>query len=1083
MKICTLGNQTKRILFSFLIAFVFMLASPTRVQASTDVYLIQTAVNDKAWTIEGAVVKDTIGWLGKIPLEGQRFGDSISALTASPGTIGDEDVMKVIKDSTAGTAKNGTVKEGLPLSYPSYADTSLNPLAKLGATEADKSRATAVLNALLYDFQLGFDLAYPDRSGWTIDKFQTNVVTFLTEASKNGGKIDGVTFTSVSALPAGYKLFDSTSDSSDYIKATANGVDYYLMYRIPKGYADVGRTGLTNLGLVTSSDTASMEDVTFINWDMLVAEAVLGYHLESSHQVNVSNVSEGDLSAFESMMVGFFDFIYQSVVSMLNLWPIEQLIFNQGLRGTNAYSAGIFPQSWEGTIWGLFMVSQLIAMIMLLWVLIQTAAQRAMSTVNFMDRIMAWERIKKIIFAALILAVFPVTVQLLMQLSDGLTQVIVSALGDLSENSIQDRRDAITTSTGGVGVIFANMLLIGIDCYYNFVYTLRGLMVAMLIVSGPIFVVLSITGKQYQKAFGSWASQLLSNIFVQPIHALAFTLILSLPQSTRSFENLLMIFATIPFTTAAKKLFFPDGGDFGENTAMQAKDKSSQTAKQAAGAGAVMAGGVGALAGGAWGGARGKENKFSSDKPSGSSGGLSGGSSGGGSNGVNPINGGTGTKKTSSYNSTVPDSEAKMSTGGGVGSGGSNGGSNGGSGVPNPNSSGKKINKTKGKVSKLSELESPSASQSMRGIPSSVVDGAKSVGKGFAAASQIAGGTGLTVVGAGLTAAGMGQVGHSFAKGGRALMGTAGHTIGTGGAAAIGGISSKVNQIRGKNKPTGSGSIGPSGYRIDKMPKGVPLEESTGKFTQANPLYQHGNTSTSVNHQGDPMTSTNMSQFDLADAGISNLISNDHSDKINFDVDGSSDYGKEMAAHCSFLEQCETPEDRQALVEQTGIDVTPIMKGGEETGSFRVGIDKNKYRSATGSDIHTDKKGNMTVNSPGEEVGNLIPQYKAKRTAMKTDEVGGHKPYASYNYDLRPTEAARVAHSSKSNDNEYRNKEGLAKVSLVQPSSNTSSSHTTNSQGGRNSGGGSRGTNSSNTANNATGQSANSQTSNFGQCW
>lgn len=897
-------------------------------------------------------------------------------------------------------------------------------------------------------------------------------------AKGTGGSLGGVSFHKVGSggLPSGYRVYDSTSDDTDYLKVTADGIEYYLMYRIPKGYTAVLGRNLNSLGLVTSDDTLSMDDVSFINWDMLVAEAVLGYHLESSHQVNVSNVSDGDLSSFETMMVSMFNFMYQNIVSMLNLWPIEQLIFNQGLRGTNAYSAGIFPQSWEGVIWGLFMVSQLIAMIMLLWVLIQTAAQRAMSTVNFMDRIMAWERIKKIIFAALILAVFPVTIQLIMQLSDGLTQVIVSALGDLSENSIQDRRDAITTSTGGVGVIFANFLLIGIDCYFNFVYTLRGLMVAMLIISGPIFVVLSVTGKQYQKAFGTWTSQLLSNIFIQPVHALAFTLILSLPQSTRSFENLLMIFATIPFSLATKKLFFPDGGDFSENAAMQAKDKTSMGMKQGAAGLAVMAGGVGSIAGGFASGATGKDNKYSSCQSPNSS-----GVPGSSPNGSNPSSGGAGTKKTSTYNSTVPDSQTKMGASGGSGAGGGSGGS--GTNVQNPDSSSKKINKTKGKASRLSELESPSASQSTQKAPINYLGGAKAVGKAALATGQIAGGLGMTAVGAGMAAAGMGPVGHSFVKGGRALMGSGGYTLGAGAATAGGAVVGAMS-ARNRNKSTGSGSIGSAGYRIDKIPKGVPLEASTGKFTQANPLYQHGNTSTSVNRQGKPITSTSMSQLDLAEAGISNLTSNDNSNMINFDVDGSSDYGQEMAAHCGLLEQCKTPEERQELVNQSGIDVTPIMKGGEETGSYRVGIDKNKYHDSTGSNIHTDKKGNMTVNSPGEEVGNLIPQHKAERTAMKTDERGGHTPYANYDYDLRPSEAVRVAHSSQSNDNQYRNKDGIAKVYLASPSSNSSnssSSHTADAikpQESSSAGGGSGQSNSSNAMNNVINQSSGSQSGN-----
>lgn len=1026
MKICKLSNQANRIFFSFLIAFI--LIPSTTAQASTDIYLIQTAVNDRTWTIEGAVVKDTIGWLGKTPLEGQRFGSSIEILTKSAGSIGDSGIAVLIEESEANTQKNGTAKENLPLSFPSYSDTSLNPFAKLGGTESDKSRANTVLNALLYDFQLAFDLAYPDRSGWTMEKFQTNVTAFLSSAG-GGGVVGSATFSRISSLPSGYRVYDNTSAPTDYIKVTADGVDYYLMYRIPKGYVDILSDSydrdLTGLGLITTDGTKTgLTDVEFINWDMLVAEAVLGYHLESSHQVNVSNVSSGDMTAFESMMVGLFNNLYQDIVSMLNLWPIEQLVFSQGLRGTSAYPAGIFPSSWEGVIWGLFMVSQLIAIIMLFWVLIQTAAQRAMSTVNFMDRVMAWERIKKIIFSALILASLPVVIQLLMQLSDGLTQVIVSAFGSLEDNTIQDKRDAITSSTGGFGVILACFLLIGVDCYFNFVYTVRGLMVAMLIITGPIFIVLSITGKQYQKALSSWISQLLSNIFIQPVHALAFTLILILPQSTRSFENLLMIFATIPFSLATKKIFFPDGGDFAENTAMQARDKGTQGAAKVGAGAAMMAGGAASLTGGFSKGVSGKPNTGGSGGSGATGEGVTSGGSGGmGASGAGGV-GSSGSSK--SYNTTTPDSKTQTSSpvGATCGAGGSGGAQN--SSSPKPNTTHHQANQQVTNLSNESSsgdnLDNPSASDSQSSMSGAVLrtggKAAPAIGKGLWTGGQIAAGTAMTLAGAGMTASGMGQVGNSFAKGGRALVGSGAYMCGAG--------------LRAGAKAVGSSvSIGASGRRIDKVPSGVPHEASTGKFSQGNPLYQYGNTSTSLNKAGAPLTSTNMSQLDLADAGISNLTSNDNSEMIHFDVDGDSSYGKEIAAHCHLLEQCETSEERQAMVNQSGIDATPIMKGGEETGSYRVGINKNSYNEATDSNIHTDKKGNMTVNAQGGEVGNLIPQYSVERTINRADENGKMQKDSFSNYDIRPTEAVRVTEATKNKTNRLEENGNYAEVTLA----------------------------------------------------
>lgn len=1089
---------------------MFVFVTPTKVFAGTDLYLIQTAVNDRTWTIEGAVVKDTIGWTGKIPLEGQRFGNSIDALTATPSIVGDSGIMDLIDSATPNTTKGGSAQSNLPLTFPGALEQNfLGITTTVTAGDADRSRATAVLNALLYDFKIAFDLAYPDRSSWTFENFVDKVQIFLAQVgaplSGSGPRtieIEGggrVIFTSVSSggLPSDYTKYDKTSDDTDYVKMkviSTDGriVDYHFMYRMVKGYNTTGLSGtrdFSGLGLIT--DSGVVDDVNYVNWDMLVAEAVLGYCLESSHQVTVSNIGEGTLTSFESALVNAAILFHQNIVSMLNLWPIEQLVFNQGLRSTQAYSAGVFQASWEGVIWGLFMVSELLAIILLFWILIQTCAQRALSTMNVMGRLSTWERLKQVILAAIILALLPLLIQLLMQLSAGLTQVIVAAFeGGTYGASMDDVRASVTGSTGQLGTVIASFLLIGIDCYFNFLYTLRGLTVAMLIITGPLFVVLSISSNPQNNPLKSWLNQLLSNIFTQPIHAFAFTLVLALPTSPRSFENLLMLFATIPFSLSVKKLFFKDGGTFGEDVAGQAKAESTGGMKMMAGAvGGAVVGAVGGTIGGAFS----KDDSSSSYSGVSGAGGRASAGKAGGAGGGNAWAGGSAGAGT--YNSKLSDSQAESrlaktnsssssnsstasarASGGAVTasttptSGSSSGSTDGTSGPLGVTDKGEKVSKMKSALDKADQklneatISNPDKNTKMQELDKTLYEattskkvtdpyrekpkskdteeGAKRVataktlgrtalGAGLSA-TQIAGGVAMATAGGGLSAIGLGGVGNAITNTGKNIASSGGTRAGRGIRSGVRAVGSKMSD--GKEEKKNKESF------FNKS--NLPFEASTGKLSEANPVFQNGSSSY---NQSANKTTTFLDRDNLADAGITNMSKSGEGSTgyVNYSVDGSTPYGQEIAAYSNYLSSFSDTDEgrarRSAEVERTGMDVTPIQKAGQNTGSYSVAINATKFNENTGMSVKNDKQGNLTITNEGREAGNLIPQVKAEKTRTTIEKAKDgstdKETSTSESYNVKPSEALRIQNAEASGNNKvkHRTEGGSSFVSIPTP--------------------------------------------------
>ena len=89
----------------------------------------------------------------------------------------------------------------------------------------------------------------------------------------------------------------------------------------------------------------------------------------------------------------------------------------------------------------------------------------------------------------------------------------------------------------------------GVQVYFNFFYALRALTTAILIIMAPMMVAMITISSSRKQTTMTWAKELLANILVQPIHTFCITVILLLPASSHGFDNLIALYAIIPFTS------------------------------------------------------------------------------------------------------------------------------------------------------------------------------------------------------------------------------------------------------------------------------------------------------------------------------------------------------------------------------------------------------------------------------------------------------------------------------------------------------------------------------------------------------
>ena len=87
-----------------------------------------------------------------------------------------------------------------------------------------------------------------------------------------------------------------------------------------------------------------------ITWSMLIVEAFNNFSLEGDEAVDADNVFSSNPNQLTKAIVGFFGNALNDLRSILGLWSMDELMFNEGWR-SGGYVGGIFPTSWEPTIW------------------------------------------------------------------------------------------------------------------------------------------------------------------------------------------------------------------------------------------------------------------------------------------------------------------------------------------------------------------------------------------------------------------------------------------------------------------------------------------------------------------------------------------------------------------------------------------------------------------------------------------------------------------------------------------------------------------------------------------------------------
>lgn len=918
--------------FALLLAVCFNLSVPAYAYS---VVHIQASIDLATWEIVTGVVRDEVGLTSCSPEWKRMEKDVLEELSKynynSLGKI-DESAVKTRDKKVA----NGSLLTGIINLGQSITGTNSEEMRVLtfptkqenrnSSTSTDMESALNANNAIVFDLNQAFKI-YCERNNIIKTPDATEMLTKI-KAFMGDANIP---------VTGDYITYFASSNPTD-----ATTTEYrWCVEKYP----------------------GSAEKIT---WSMLIVEAFTNFSLEGEEAVDVDNVFAGNPNQLTKAMVGFFSDALDSLRGILGLWSMDELLFNEGWR-SKGYVGGIFPASWEPIIWALFMFTEIIAAMIVLVGIVMGVLKQAAATMNTIARIHAMSQIQDFLVCGLALALLPLALRMVIALSGNLVDIVSAMRPDSQETgnpkTIQEMVRRFSSSNGTIGGIIAQCLFFGAQVYFNFFYALRALSTAILIVMAPMMVSLITISSAKKQVTITWMKELLANILVQPIHTFCITVILLLPTSTHGFDNLIAIYALIPFTAMIRSLFFGPAGGFLD----QAAGKGAAVTN-----GAITGAAVGAassLGSGLFGIAR---DKFT--------GGGDGGDSESGDGSSSNDGGSSGGTNTGLSSVSAERSSSTGTSGSGVQSGatdaafsGENGGAESGangrdSDVNGSGESGSDIalaiaNAQNGAASTRSTQFSSQGQSEASSSPKPVMrecwssfknsEAGQKIGRGLGTAARIGGGAILGGIGGAISGTGLHQIGNPISSAGDSLIANWG----------------RQKKDDDKHKEENSQSQVPKEGRQDPRDSGGPDADLSRPVNQPVDLGSVGKRRANDSSGDQEMQVRDLNQKELDKQGISDI--DDNFKTMEFTVKGDSQQAKELGAYADYLKSL-PPEQRRKEVNDRGIEATRTDDG------TQVRIDKSRWSQANdGAKISSwtnAKTGDTTMRIKSPE-GGKVPSF------------------------------------------------------------------------------------------------------------
>lgn len=245
--------------------------------------------------------------------------------------------------------------------------------------------------------------------------------------------------------------------------------------------------------------------------------------------------------------------VYSDLLSLLKLSPINDLVYNQGIRSGSSYEDGLMSTSWWNQVLKYHLIFQIAAWMMLIAAIAKILIQVNFSTINPQLTISIMDTFEKIFTVGFALALCVPFIKAMVKLNN----LIV----DIFQTEATDGLQIISgMSIAGILVMLG---FFGITFTMNCIYIMRGLMIGILTASAPLFITsMAFAGPKQKGLFDNWIKEISANIFMQSVHAFALAFLFDIMDSSNLLVQLVIYFSLLPIVDMCRQLVFGQAGGF-----------------------------------------------------------------------------------------------------------------------------------------------------------------------------------------------------------------------------------------------------------------------------------------------------------------------------------------------------------------------------------------------------------------------------------------------------------------------------------------------------------------------------------------
>lgn len=544
------ANSLVRIILLTIVFVVLGTFSLPKTAYAHDMYFVQTTIDATSYKYTAVARMDKTGVTG---LESGHiaFDYNFSDLLENNFlTVSGTDYK--LEEEEGGVVKEPKYTFGFP--FTEQGET-WGGKDKNNATKADGDQAQYVASTLPTQLNDFLDYVYEGERPSSMDAHVKRMeeVTSAISTVANGGSatINGYKLTQGKLKP--YKDgYDKTygTRNQDWVTVTTPDGEYQIdfVYAVPKGYKKVGSWNNSHL----KRDYKYDNDAEFMTWNMLIYQAHYFYFAAS---VSTSNSHEiGEPGYLEQKIVEILESVLNGLNGLLGLYSMEELLYNEGVRDSNAWHYGAFPKYIDNTITKFHLVFQAIAWSLLIAALYKLLIMRNLSSMNPAMRVSLKNGVLDLCITALLLAfIFPL-INFLLLVNYRLVDIFASMGISL------DNLAGLNSYNGLLSGILLQFYYFFIELWLNLTYIIRSSLLAILTATSPLFVAAIAFGTKYKMLFGTFMKELSANIFLQSVQAFAITFLLLTSSQSRGIELAVMMFGLIVITELFRALVFGQSG-------------------------------------------------------------------------------------------------------------------------------------------------------------------------------------------------------------------------------------------------------------------------------------------------------------------------------------------------------------------------------------------------------------------------------------------------------------------------------------------------------------------------------------------